>query len=324
MIKAYLFTKSEVRQDVVIDDWKSLVQDECSLLWVDVRSLSDEEMEKLAGLFGLHSLALDSVRDGYRRPHLFQFQDHFYVNMTTLKPTRSNHGIKPLELHLFVGEKFVITAVKEAGCEAVDNSLREYLDTPGLCDRGPMYAVYLLSEDLVETYYPIIEKLDDDADKLEDQMLDRADRASLKRNFDLKRRGFELRKLMGPQRDVLNDLSRREFPFIKTESQIYFQDVYSRMIRLFDMLDTIREILSGNLDIYLSTVSNRLNDVMKVLTVYTVILGVFTLITGWFGMNVFSASNVYAPLPRVIWWSVAIGVGITGGLLLWFRRKGWL
>lgn len=324
MIKTYLFRATGVEQDVNLDDWRSLVKDENSLLWVDVRSLTRDDLERLAPLFGLHSLALDSLLDPYRRPHVFVFQDHFFVNMTMIKSTRADHGIKPLELHLFVGARFVITATAESECEAVDKALQEYIETPSLCERGPLYAVYLLTEDLVESYYPVVEKLDDDADKLEDRMLDRADRASLTRNFDLKRRGYELRKYLGPQRDVLNDLSRRDFPFLEGENQVYFQDIYSRMIRLFDMLDTVREILSGNLDIYLSTVSNRLNDVMKVLTVYTVILGVFTLITGWFGMNVFSPSTVSAPLPNVVWWSVGVGVVITAGLLYWFRRKGWM
>jgi len=322
MLKTYLFTKTEVKQDVPIEDWKSLVEGDSGLLWVDVRSLTQEDMDKLAGLFGLHSLALASAMDGYRRPHLFQFADHFYVNMTMIRSTRADHGIKPMELHLFVGEKFIITAVKENDCEAVNRALQEYLDTPSLCARGPMYGVYLLTEDLVETYYPVIEKLDDDADKLEDIMLDKADRASLKHNFDLKRRGFELRRLLGPQRDVLNDLSRRDFPFIGGESKVYFQDVYSRMIRLFDMLDTIREILSGNLDIYLSTVSNRLNEVMKVLTVFATILMMLSFVTGFFGMNFTSLPWLTSPNAfRNI--MVAMGL-LTAGMLLWFHRKGWL
>ncbi len=319
MIKTYLFTQTETREDVPLDDWQSLVKEDCSLLWVDARSATKDDIQHLASLFDLHSLAVDSMLDGYRRPHLFQFSDHFYVNMTMLSPSRNNHGIKPLEMHLFVGGRFVITATKESACEAVDNALAEYKDTPGLCSRGPMYAVYLLSEDLVETYYPIVDKLDDDADKLEDRMLDRPDKASLAKNFALKHRGFELRKLLGPQRDILNDLARRDFPFIEGENQVYFQDVYNRMIRLFDILDTVRDILSGNLDIYLSTVSNRLNEVMKVLTVWSIILMVLSFITGFYGMN-------FVHLP---WLQshdafrnvVATMAVITVGMLWLFRRK---
>lgn len=319
MIKTYLFTKDGTQEDISLQDWKSQAHDDCSLLWVDVRSLTKDDVDQLAKIFDLHALAVKSMFNGYRRPHLFQFSDHFYVNMTMVAPSRGSHGIKPLELHLFVGGKFIITAVKEEACEAVESALEEYKNTPGLCAKGPMHAVYLLSEDLVETYYPIVDKLDDDADKLENTMLDRADKASLAHNFALKRRGFELRKLLGPQRDILNDLSRRDFTFIEGENQVYFQDVYNRLIRLFDILDTVRDILSGNLDIYLSTVSNRLNEVMKVLTVWSIILMVLSFITGFYGMNFIhlpwlGARNAF----RNVLVCMAI---VTAGMLWLFRRK---
>lgn len=322
MIKTYLFTQSEVTQDVPVEDWRELTQGKCSLLWVDARSVTDDELDRLANCFGLHPIALQSVRDRYRRPHLCEFDDHFYVNMTVVKSARGSHGIKPQELHLFAGGRFIITATKESDCPAVDAAMEEYSNTPGLCARGPMYAVYLIVEYLVESYYPVVEKLDDDADKLEDVMLDRADKEALKRNFDLKRRGFDLRRLLGPQRDVLNDLARHNFSFIEGENQVYFQDVYNRMIRLFDVLDTVREVLSGNLDIYLSTVSNRLNEVMKVLTVFATILMMLSMITGFFGMNFVHLPWLRSPnaFRNIV---VFMGV-ITVGMLLWFRRKRWV
>lgn len=319
VIKTYLFTETETREDIPPEDWQSAAQGDCALLWVDVRSMDDGDIALLTEAFGLHSLAIESMKDRYRRPHLYQFHDHFYVNMTMVTNTRGGHGVKPMELHLFVGARYVITVVSEATCEAVDSALEEYRNTPGLCVRGPMYAVYLLTEDLVETYYPIVDKLDDDADKLESTMLDHADKKSLARNFELKRRGFELRKLLGPQRDILNDLSRRDFPFIEGENQVYFQDVYNRMIRLFDILDTVREILSGNLDIYLSTVSNRLNEVMKVLTVWSIILMALSFITGFYGMN-------FAHLPWLrspnAFRNALIAMALIIVAMLWlFRRK---
>lgn len=319
MIKTYLFTRTGTREDVPLDDWRSLVEGETDLLWVDARSVTRDEIDLLTKSFTVHSLAVASMLNGYRRPHLFQFSDHFYVNMTMLASTRNNHGIKPLELHLFVGGRFVLTVTKEAACEAVDNAIAEYKETPGLCSRGPMHAVYLLSEDLVETYYPIVDKLDDDADKLENRMLDRPDKASLAKNFALKRRGFELRKLLGPQRDILNDLARRDFPFIEGENQVYFQDIYNRMIRLFDILDTVRDILSGNLDIYLSMVSNRLNEVMKVLTVWSIILMVLSFITGFYGMNFVHLPGLNS--PHAFRDLIITMVAITVGMLWLFRRK---
>jgi magnesium transporter len=323
MIKSYLFTRDGVREDAPLDDWRSLVEGDCRLLWVDARSASPDEINELALRFGLHTVAVESCLDGYRRPHLYDFTDHFYVNLTVLKKgSRTEHGLKASELHLFAGGDFIITISREPESEAVDKALAIYLDTPAVCSRGPMYAVYLLTEDLVETYFPLVETLDDEADKLETKMLEKADKRSLAKLFALKRRGFDLRKLLGPQRDVLTELARRDFASIEGESRIYFQDVYNRMIRIFDMMDTVREVLSGSLDIYLSTVSNRLNEVMKVLTVAATVLMTLSLITGFFGMNFMHLPWLRSPNA---FRNMMISMGVvTGAMLWWSKRKGWL
>lgn len=321
MIKTWLFSRDGVIEDVPLDDWQSLVEGGHKLLWIDIRSYDRDEIYGLADKFGLHHVAIESCLDHYRRPHLYEFKDHFYVNLTVIKESGTNE-VKGAELHVFAGSKFIITAFKNKHNIAIEQTLSEYKHTPEMAAHGTMYAVYLLAEDLIETYFPIVEKLDDDADKLEDEMLAAADQDSLRELFDQKRRVFELRKLLGPQRDIFNDLVRRDFPFIESESIVYFQDAYNRMIRIFDMLDTVREILSGNLDIYLSVVSNRTNDVMKVLTVVATIFLTLTFITGFYGMNFIHLPWLKSPnaFRNIL---IFMG-GITMGMMLWFRRKRWL
>lgn len=322
MIKTRLFSKDKVAEDVGLDDWRSLVETEGGLLWVDARSMNNQEIELLRSAFGLHDIAIESVTEEYRRPHLYQFSDHFYVNLTMISPARNESGFEASEIHLFVGAEFIITATKKQPCAPIDNVIEDYKNAPELSSRGVLYAVYLLAEDLVEAYYPVVDKLDDDADKLQDLLLDQADNRSLKRNFDLKDRAFELRKMLSPQRDILNEMARREFPFIKEENRLYFQDVYNRIIRLFDILDTVREILSSNLDIYLSTISNRLNEVMKVLTVFATILMTLSFITGFYGMNFSSLPWLHSQngFRNML---IFMGV-ITAGMLLWFKRRRWI
>ena len=323
MIKTYLFNERETKEDVPLEDWRSLIEGDCKLLWVDVRGVNGEELRRLAELFGLHSVAIDSCLDAYRRPHLYDFADHFYVNLTLVKRSNSaSHGVKPSELHLFAGENFIITVVKEQHNDAVDGALKEFLDTPTICSHGSMHAVYLLAEDLIETYFPLVENLDGEADKLETAMMEKADKALVAKLFRLKHRGFELRKLLGPQRDIFNEISRREFPFIHGDNRVYFQDAYSRMIRIFDILDTVREVLSNSLDVYLSSVSNHLNEIMKVLTVAATILMTLSLITGFYGMNFVHLPWLHAPHAfRNI---CVFMFALMAGMLLWFRRKGWL
>jgi magnesium transporter len=323
MIKTYLFTEGKYKQDVPLDDWRSLVSGECALLWVDISELSKGEIEDIAGKFGLHQLAVESCLDGYRRPHLYEFEDHFYVNMTLLGlHSHRNHGVKLSELHLFVGGRYIITASKEKTSDAVSNAVKEYQNTPELCSRGPMYGVYLLAEDLAESYFPIVENLDNKADDIESQMLESATKKSLNKLFSLKRDGFELRRLLGPQRDIFSELARRDFSFVEGDNRVYFQDVYNRMIRIFDMMDMIREILSGSLDIYLSTVSNRLNQVMKVLTVVATILMTLSFITGFYGMNFTHLPWLHA--PNAFRNVTALMVLLAVAMLWWFRRIKWL
>lgn len=323
MIKTYLFSRGEMREGVSLDDWQSLVSDECALLWVDLRSFKDGELDDIAGKFGFHSVALDSCRDHYRRPHLYEFEDHFYVNMTTLRSgSRGHEEVKPAELHTFVGPKYIVTISRQASVLAVDAALEEMKAHAAACERGSIYAFYLLAEDLVETYYPVIEEMDNRADKLEEEMLDSADRSSVRKLFALKRSAFELRRFLGPQRDIFNELSRRDFPFITGENQVYFQDIYSRMIRLFDMVDTVREILSGGLDIYLSTISNRLNEVMKVLTIAAIILMTLSFITGFYGMNFVYLPGLKSPLA---FWIISLVMAIIVlTMLWWFKRRKWM
>ncbi|MCX6345061.1 MAG: magnesium/cobalt transporter CorA [Armatimonadetes bacterium] len=323
MIKTYLFSAAGTKENVPLDDWRSQVKDDNALLWVDVRSVTEAEINGLADKFGLHKLPIESCLDTYRRPHLYEFQDHFYVNMTTVSKTNGkSHAMKPSELNLFVGHNYLITVVTEEKSDAVDLALKDYLTNPALGDRGSTHAIYLLAEDLVETYFPIVEQLDEEADRLEDVMLNKADKQSLKKLFKLKRECFNIRRLLGPQRDIFNELARRDFSFIQNENSIYFQDVYNRMIRIFDMMDTIREILSGNLDIYLSTVSNRLNEVMKALTVAATILMTLSFITGFYGMNFTHIPGLRSPYAFHL--VVAAMVVIILGMLWRFKKKGWL
>lgn len=322
MIKTYLITKEQLQEDIPLEDWQSLVKDD-ELLWVDVRAYTPEDVETLARHFGLHSVAVDSCLDGYRRPHLYEFPDHFYVNLTVLENRkRKRTEIKPTELHLFVGQKWVLTLSQQEPSPAVDEVLNEYRETPAICERGPMHAVYLLLEYLVESYFPIVERLDDDADELETAMLQHADKRSLARLFDLKRVGFELRRILGPQRDVLATFARRDFPFIRSEQNVYFQDVYNRMIRIFDIMDTVREILSGSLDIYLSAISNRLNEVMKVLTIVATVLMTLSFITGFYGMNF--THLPWLRSPNAFRNMVIFMIALTAAMLWWFRRRRWL
>jgi magnesium transporter len=321
MINIYHITKDGVKKTDSIVEAKQLAKDKGGLVWIDMHSFSQAEVQQVAKEFSLHRVSIKSMTDPYTRPHLTEFADHFHINFTLVELSKGM-DVKPHEFHVFLGHDFIITATHNGGRKMVESVLDQYRETPTLAERGSYFALYLVVEALTDTYFPVAEKLDDEVDCLEDEMLASVDETSLQRLLFLKRQLFELRRFLGPQRDVYNELARRDFPYVQENYQLYFQDIYNRMIRVFDTMDTTRDVLTGAFDIYQSTVANRLNDIMKVLTVLATILGVLTLITGFFGMNFkhFPGLDATEAIP----WLVAIMGAIVVGMLLLFRRMKWL
>lgn len=322
MLETYLITEQGTETGLEASPETVSKAGEHGLLWVDLREYDDKEIQNLADSFSFHPVTVESCLDDYRRPHLWEFENYFYINLTTIEHSSPNKELKVSELHIFAGKNFIVTACRNKSSEAVDRALKEMNSAPGESHRGTLYAVYLLTEDLVETYFPTVERLDSNADKLEDIMFNRPDKNTLKHLFTLKRRGQELRRLLGPQRDVFSELARRDFPFMVGDNRIYFQDSYNRIVHIFDMLDTIREVLSAALDVYLSSVSNRLNQVMKILTIVSTVMMALAFITGFFGMNFIHLPWLRSPYAfRNM---VAAMLGLTVIMLYGFRRKGWL
>lgn len=320
MLNINVITREGVTKQPQLAGALELAQAENGILWVDMKSYTNDEIELVAKSFNLHHIESESLNEEYTRPHLYEYEDHFHANFTYLD--LENNELKPKEFHVFLAGSYIITAGADGCSDLVDQAINHYLDMPELVERGSYYALYLVVDLLTDTYIHIADDMDDQVDNLEDEMSDHADRSTLQHLFKIKRKLFDLRRYMSPQRDVFNELARGTFKFISNLHEPYFQDVYNRMSRVFDIIDTSRDILSGTLDLYQSSVSNRLNDIMKILTVLAVILGTFSFITGYFGMNI-------ADFPKIpVWvlagWSVVIVFIITAALVYWFRKKGWL
>jgi len=320
MLDINVITKDGVTNPSQLEGALELAQSQNGILWVNMRSYTDDEINLVTKTFNLHQIESESLKEEYTRPHLYEYKDHFHANFTYLDI--ENDELQPTEFHVFLAANYIITAGTDGCSDLVDQAIKRYLDMPELVERGSYYALYLVVDLLTDTYIHTADDMDDQVDSIEDEMSDHADRDTLQRLFKIKRKLFDLKRYMAPQRDVFNELARGAFHFVSDMHEPYFQDVYNRMSRVFDIIDTSRDILSGTLDLYQSSVSNRLNDIMKILTVLAVILGIFSFITGYFGMNV-------ADFPKVsVWvlagWSVFIAIIITAVLVLLFRKKGWL
>jgi magnesium transporter len=201
------------------------------------------------------------------------------------------------------------------------------------CHRDPRYLLegadhllYKIIDYVVTNYMPIVERIDEEIDGIEDQVFDRPNPQTLERLFALKRALLSMRRILLPQREVLNKLARDDYAVIDRKDRIFFRDIYDHLVRLHDLNESLRDLVGGALDTYLSVVNNRMNEVMKTLTIITTLFMPLTFLTGFFGMNFFAANPPYAG------WTTPLTFYATLGLItlapffmyLWMRRRTWV
>jgi magnesium transporter len=289
--------------------------------WLDVVDPDDEQLEALAQRFGWHQLALEDIQRRGQRPKLDRYGDQMLV---VYYGVRDEGGDDPalIEVHLVVSGSWVVT-VRRGACRELDD-LRTRL--PEQADRSEQFVVYRILDVLTDSFFPVLSAIDDEIDALEDAIVLGPDNAQLQRVFHLKRRLVTLRRIVTPQRDLaartIDEIG--DLPGLDPGTRDYFRDVYDHLIRVSDMVDSYRDLLTGVMDVYLSTVSNRLNLVMKRLTLVATIFLPITALTGFFGQN-FGWLVLHI---RSAWTFFLFGVGgiVLSCVLLysWFRRARFL
>jgi magnesium transporter len=260
------------------------------LVWLDiVGPLKQEDRDMLAAPpFNFHELALeDASKADAQRAKVEEYDDHFFMVMHALTAGRAGDALRFEwhEIDLFVGADYVVS-VRRGDVPEFSQVWRDADTRPRIMSCGPDMLVYYLVDAVVDGYMEKIDDIEDVLDSLEDAVIDpNADEATVKQIFDFKRQLIHFRKKAGPLREAINELTSRDFPHINSDTLPYLRDVYDHLIRLSDMVDSYRDILTGALDVRLSAVSNRLNDIMKRLTVVATIFMPLTFITGFWGMN---------------------------------------
>jgi magnesium transporter len=289
--------------------------------WLDLVAPSDTEMALLAEELGLHPLAVEDARDRHDRPKADAYDNYYFIAFGALE-SNSPGALRTEIFSIFAFTDVIVTV------RAGDWPARAEVEKRWREGRIPSTGMLLhaLLDTTVDGYFPIIDDYGERADVLEGLILQdtngQALRTSLAELFLLKRDLLRVRKLVAPAREVLQVLSRGDVPCYGPEERRYFQDVYDHVVRVTDEIDTLRDLVSNVVDANLAAVSNRLNEVMKVLTSIATILLVMTVVTGFFGQN-FVTIIPYDSVA-LFWGSVAFMVAAVAGLLLYFRRKGWL
>lgn len=321
-IMDYDETQFQVRETETLEECYPF-KDRPTIIWINIDGIHEiETLEKLGDCFGLHPLTLEDILNTDQRPKIEDYGEYIFIVLKMLYPDDETGEILAEQVSLVLGKNFVISFQEREG--DIFNSVRERIRSGKgrIRKMGADYLVYSLLDSIVDNYFIILEKLGERIEFLEEKLIINPVPETINLIHKLKREMIFLRRSVWPLREVIGSIERGESSLIKGSTNIYLRDVYDHTIQVIDTIETFRDILSGMLDIYLSSVSNRLNAVMKVLTIIATIFMPLTFIAGIYGMNFKYMPELEWRLgyPVILLTMVSIGVL----MLISFRKKKWL
>jgi magnesium transporter len=289
--------------------------------WFDFEGPSDEDLSKLAQLIHLHPLTVEDAHTFGQRPKIEEYDGYMFMVVFGVDPGAQAGSPLLREVHLIISGDYVISIHRGAFATLADLRAR-YNDQP---IRSEQFMVYKILDAITSTFVPVLTRVDDDIDELEQDVIDNASTEDLQRIFSLKRDLVAMRRVVTPMRDMFARNADRlaELPGLGTDDRLYFRDLYDGLIRVSELVDSYRDLLSGATDMYLSTVANRQGEINKQLTIIATIFLPLTFLTGFFGQN-FTVLVKWISAPWVFW---VFGIGLLVvsviGFGIYFRRKGW-
>ncbi len=316
-----------INTDLPLDQLAAALKNPANIIWLDLSESATSETENLLGeIFRFHPLAIEDALHETHVPKVDDWHDYLYVVLRAV--SLQNHDSQELqvpELDLFLGENFVVTYSKEA-IAVVDRVWNLFQQDKNRLSRGTSYLIYQLADELVTDAVAVVEQMRSNLEEIEEQIFGKASPDLLEDLFSLKRLILKLRRITVPQRDVLNKLSRNEYQLIDAVDRIFFRDVYDHVLQLNDLLEDMLILVSSALDTYLSVVNNRMNDVIKTLTIITALFMPLAFITGFFGMNFFQVVtpfDAWTSLPSFIA-VLALMILVPLFMFLWMRLRHWI
>jgi magnesium transporter len=302
--------------------------DRDSVTWVHIQGLVHANtLYDIGGIFGLHPLALEDVANTGQRPKADSYGDQLFVVMN-LPAVKETGGVAIEQVSLFLDHNIVISFHHGTSLpfEAVKQRLRKH--SGKIRERSADYLLYALLDVTIDRGFPVLEFYGEYIEELEEELLASPDRSTLAKIHHIKRELLMLRRMLWPQREVINTLGHEEQPQIQPATRPYLSDCYDHIIQILDLVEAYREMTASMLDVYLSSISHRLNEVMKVLTVIATIFIPLTFLTGVYGMNFGSRSDSPWAMPELEWyfgypllWLLMLGITI--GMIAFFKHKKW-
>ena len=316
----------EEREDVSAADCK-LYLTRPTVTWIHAHGNMDlEALRQLADMFELHQLAVEDVLNIGQRPKIEAYDDQFFVIMSL--PVTIGDEIHIEQISLFMGENYIVSF--HAGLKDPFAPIRERLrkHTGKIRGRGADYLLYALLDVIIDQGFPVLEDYGEEVEELENELLASPGKDTLRHLHKIKRELLLMRRMLWPHREIVSLLSREENDLVKDGTRVFMRDCYDHTIQIMDFLETYRDMTASMLDVYLSSVSNRLNETMRVLTIIATLFIPPTFIVGVYGMNFDRAASPWN-MPELGWrygypfvWGIIIA--ITVGMIIFFYRKKWL
>ena len=324
MVRSIFFpAQGSPQHNLRVDEMVEALKQTDGLLWVSLDKPDPQEAALiLKDTFHFHPLAIeDCASQDYQPSKVDDFNSYLFLIFHAVHPDVDFHELQTIELDLFLGPNYLVTTHNTDKMPPVESVWRRMQKDERVYSNGSDFLCHAILDALVDEYMPILDQMDEEIEWLEDRVLAKPEPKTLERILNLKHSVMSLRRVVAPQREMINRLSRDDFPQIDRQSRIYFRDIYDHLVRIQDLSESIRDIVSGALDIYLNSTSLRLNEIMKALTIVSTIFLPLSFFAGVYGMN-------FEYMPEISWrWGYLmvwlIFASIFVGMITFFKKRGW-
>lgn len=322
-ILVYREGSDRVEEGFTAEQIPELLKDDKVIFWVDIEEPTEADDRLLLDVFHFHPLTVEDCRANRHHPKVEEFPDYIYFIVHAVKTDASPDRFNTIELDGFLGRNYVLTYHhdKFTSINKVKQTVRS---SPVTCQRGSTFLLHSIIDSIVDDYLPVMDDFDERINELEDNIftLHRANEQILGEILGLKRSVLRLRRISSKQLEVLYRMSHGQFQLISGPVLPFFRDIYDHLVRVTDLAESYRDLISGSLEAYLSVVSNRLNEIMKVLTIFSAIMLPLTFIAGVYGMNFDNMPELHSRYGYYTVWVIMIVVAV--GMLGLFWRRGWI
>jgi len=316
--------RSENREDI-----QALLQDTKNVFWVDIEDLTEREKEVLTDVFQFHPLAIDDCVKSNSYPKIDDFEKYLFLIFHAVNFSGPTNEFTSIEVDIFLGPNYLVT-IHQGPVRSIDIQRERCERNPAqYLNKNPDFLLHSILSQLADNYIPILADVDDNMEELEDLIILEPSKEVMHQIFKMRKVVLQIRRILAPQRDTINQLSRGVYPQIPKKSLIYYRDIYDHMFRVYEMAEMYRDLVGGILDLYVSVINQRhmdsnsqINSVMKALTILATIFLPLTVITGIYGMNFDFMPELHWKYGYLFVWGMMAVVIIS--LLTFFKHKRWI